>query len=253
MDIRIFDSHEALDKAASEVMVELARSKERPVFGLATGGTPVGIYQALIQVFSEERLSLKHALAFNLDEYVGLPPSHSQSYAYYMLQHLFGHVDMPPDQRHIPDGMARDPHQECLRYDQLLAEAGRIDLQLLGLGHNGHIGFNEPGRGLERGTHVVSLQEETREANARFFSEMEEVPKQAITMGMGTILQARMILLVVKGKDKADVLSSALTGPITTELPASLLQTHPHLLVMADREAGAQLFAQVDLNIIDKA
>jgi glucosamine-6-phosphate deaminase len=166
---------------------------------------------------------------------VGLPPVHVQSYAYYMQSHLFQHIDAAPEHIHIPSGIALDLTQECARYDELLTHIGQLDLQLLGLGHNGHIGFNEPDHALIYGTHVVELSELTRAANARFFKDPQLVPKQAITMGVGMILKAKTILLVVKGADKADILHQALKGDITTACPASLLQMHPHLVVLVDR------------------
>jgi glucosamine-6-phosphate deaminase len=185
--------------------------------------------------------SFRNVTTFNLDEYVNLPVDHPESYHSYMNSHLFHHIDLPASQCHIPDGNAADPAEECRRYDQLIELSGQIDLQLLGIGHNGHIGFNEPAHALIRGTHIVDLAEETREANARYFSSLNEVPSQALTMGVGTILKAKKILLVVKGADKADIVRRAVQGPITTDCPASLLQTHPNLIVLLDLAAGAKL------------
>lgn len=241
MNIHIFRSQDELNKAGAGLISGLVLANPRAVLGLATGGTPVGIYRELVECHRQGLVSFAKATVFNLDEYVGLPHGHSGSYYRFMQQHLLGKVDIPPGQCHIPDGMAADLERECQRYDRLLEAAGRFDLQLLGIGHNGHIGFNEPDGQLERGTHVVQLKEQTRAANARFFDKPEEVPSQAITMGIGTILQARMILLVVRGRDKADIVKRALQGPITTECPASLLQTHPHVVVLADTEAGMGL------------
>lgn len=243
MKIEVFRSADQLDAAAANVVIEEVRSNAKPILGLATGGTPSGVYEQIVQAHREGTISFRHAVSFNLDEYVGLPKEHDQSYASYMNEHLFDHIDMPEPQRHIPNGLAESPEQECIRYDELLASEGRIDLQLLGLGHNGHIGFNEPDKALNRGTHVVELSPQTLEANARFFESQDEVPRRAITMGIGSILQAKRILLLVKGADKAEIVAKALQGPITTEVPASLLQTHPDLLVMLDEAAAARLSA----------
>lgn len=210
------------------------------MLGLATGSTPVGIYKAIIEEASRTRLSFGHVTTYNLDEYVGLAPNHEQSYSYYMNEHLFRHLDFQPGKTHLPDGLAADPEAECKRYDEMLANHP-LDVQLLGVGHNGHIGFNEPDAELHGGTHVVRLKEETRTANARFFDRAEEVPEFAFTMGVGSILKSKMIILVARGADKADIIKKALQGPITTACPASLLQTHANVIVLLDAEAGREL------------
>ncbi|HZG54985.1 glucosamine-6-phosphate deaminase [Paenibacillus sp.] len=238
MNILTFPTDAELNEAGAGIITGLVQTKPNAVLGLATGSTPIGIYREIIRTFRKGMVSYKQVTTFNLDEYVGLEPSHPQSYANYMREHLFDHIDASPDRLHIPNGAAADPAAECARYDALLDGCGQIDLQLLGLGHNGHIGFNEPDHSLVRGTHVVALREQTREANARFFDSIDGVPTHAITMGVGTILKAKTILLVVKGADKAEIVHRALTGEITTEIPASLLQTHPHLVVLLDAEAG---------------
>jgi glucosamine-6-phosphate deaminase len=241
MRIEVFADNDRLDARAAQLIAEVVRTVPRPVLGLATGGTPTGVYRKLREAYRNREISFRNTVTFNLDEYVGLPAEHPQSYISYMNEHLFSHVDIPREHIHIPDGTAPDPLAECRRYDEALARAGRIDLQLLGLGHNGHIGFNEPGPTLNRNTHVVELSPTTREANARFFQSLDEVPRQAITMGIGSILHARRIVLLVKGEDKADIVARALTGPITTEVPASLLQTHPDLIVLLDAAAACRL------------
>lgn len=230
-----------LDEKAARYIVDVISANERPVLGLATGSTPLGVYSSLITAYQQGQVSFKQTTTFNLDEYVGLPSSHEQSYAHYMQKHLFEHVDMEPNAIHIPNGMNADPQQECNLYDKQLEKAGRIDIQILGLGHNGHIGFNEPDQALIRNTHVVELSETTIAANARFFTSRDEVPKQAITMGIGSILHAKQILLIVKGEDKAHIVHKSLCGPITTQIPASLLQTHPGLIVLLDRGAAKNL------------
>lgn len=241
MNILTFDSDDKLNEAAANIMIGQIQTTPRAVLGLATGGTPVGIYKQIVQDFHRGMFSFRNVTTFNLDEYVNLPIDHPESYHTYMNTHLFNHIDLSASQRHIPDGNAGDIEEECRRYDQLIELSGQIDLQLLGLGHNGHIGFNEPAHALIKGTHVVDLAEETREANARFFDTINDVPAQALTMGVGTILKAKKILLVVKGADKADIVIRALRGPITTDCPASLLQTHPNLIVLLDSTAAGKL------------
>lgn len=241
MNILTFDSDDKLNEAAANIIIGQIQTTPRAVLGLATGGTPVGIYQEIVREFQRGMFSFRSVTTFNLDEYVSLPVDHHESYHSYMRRHLFGHIDLPFSQIHIPDGNAPDLDEECRRYDELIDNAGQIDLQLLGLGHNGHIGFNEPAHALIRGTHVVDLAEATREANARYFATIEDVPKQALTMGVGTILKAKKILLVVKGDDKADIVQRALKGSITTDCPASLLQTHPNLIVLLDTAAARRM------------
>lgn len=241
MNILTFDSDDKLNEAAANIIIGLVQTTPRAVLGLATGGTPVGIYREIVREFDRGMISFRNAVSFNLDEYVGLPADHPESYRSYMRTHLFSHIDLPEGQCHIPDGNAADLPAECRRYDERIEQYGQIDLQLLGLGHNGHIGFNEPAHALTRGTHVVELAEKTREANARYFAGIAEVPSQAITMGVGTILKAKKILLVVKGADKAEIVRRALQGRITTDCPASLLQTHPNLIVLLDEAAAGRL------------
>lgn len=238
MNKLVFKSEAALNEVAAGIIAGLLQTKPDAVLGLATGGTPVGIYKELVRLYAEGKVSFRKASAFNLDEYVGLPPDHPESYRSYMQKHLYDHIDMPPENRHIPDGNAPDPEAESRRYDELLERVGRIDLQLLGIGHNGHIGFNEPGPALIGATHVARLSDKTRQANSRYFPSLSDVPEKAITMGVGTILKARRILLVAKGADKAEIIRKALYGPITTEVPASLLQTHPGLTVLLTEDAA---------------
>jgi len=241
MNICIFDSGEQLDEAGAETICGFIRANPKAVLGLATGETPLGIYRILVRKFREGLISFRQVTTFNLDEYVNLPEDHPESYHTYMRRHLFDHIDLPPSRAHLPRGNAADLAAECRRYDTLIEEAGGIDLQILGIGHNGHIGFNEPGPGLVSGTHVVRLAPETRRANARFFGGFDEVPEMAVTMGVGTILKAGLILLIAKGEDKAEIVHRALKGPITTECPASLLQAHPRLIVLLDRAAAGNI------------
>lgn len=240
MQLKRFDTTTDLDRYAAGLFAAALKQKPDSTLGLATGSTPVGIYEKMIELYQQGEVSFKYATTFNLDEYVGLTPDHEQSYATYMKRHLFAHIDLPEGHAHLPKGIVADLQAECIQYDRML-EDQPIDIQLLGLGHNGHIGFNEPDRTLHGGTHIVELESETREANARFFDSLDEVPTKAITMGVGSILKAASIVLVVKGADKADIVKQALQGPITTDVPASLLQTHKNVTVLVDREAGRLL------------
>lgn len=228
--IRARDYGEMSRRAANLIFAQVTL-KPDSVLGLATGSTPIGIYDCLADWFAGGDLDFGEVTTINLDEYCGLAPTHPQSYRYFMQTHLFGRVNINPARTNVPLGMA-EPEAESTRYDALIAGCGGIDMQLLGIGHNGHIGFNEPGSSFERGTHCVELSQSTLEANARFFKEGEEMPRAAITMGMGAIMQAGKILLVASGKEKAGILDKALNGPVTPEIPASLLQLHPNLIIV---------------------
>ncbi|WP_018756924.1 glucosamine-6-phosphate deaminase [Paenibacillus terrigena] len=241
MNILTFETNEELNQVGANIIASLVQTNPYSVLGLATGSTPIGIYQELIRQYQNGLVSFKHVTSFNLDEYVGLPEGHQESYRTFMNNQLFNHIDIPMEQTHVPNGNAEDLHAECLSYDEMMSTSKQVDMQLLGLGHNGHIGFNEPDDTLNGGTHLVELKEQTREANARFFNSIDEVPTQAITMGVGTILKAKMIILVVRGKDKASIVKRALQGPITTDCPASLLQTHSNVVVLLDKEAAGEL------------
>jgi len=241
MNILVFDTEDKLNEAGANIIAGTVQLNPSAVLGLATGGTPVGIYQQLVKAYERGLVSFKEVTAFNLDEYVGINPDHEQSYRYYMRQHLFDKVDFSLENTYIPNGTASDLAEECRQYDELIHNTGKIDLQLLGIGHNGHIGFNEPAESLTSGTHAVELAEATKAANSRYFSSEEEVPNAAITMGVGTILKAKSILLVVKGADKAEIVKRALKGPITTDCPASLLQLHPQLTILLDSAAASAL------------
>lgn len=204
------------------------------VLGLPTGSTPVGMYHYLARLAQEGIISFAQARTFNLDEYAGLSADHPQSYANFMREHFWGKVDLPEGNADIPRGDVTDLEAECRRYDSTIQRAGGIDVQILGLGLNGHIGFNEPSHNLEIRTHVVDLTPETIQANARFFSDPELVPRKAITMGIGSIMQAQKILLLVSGENKRDILTKTLYGAVTTEVPASILQLHADLTVITD-------------------
>lgn len=233
--------YNAMSRRAASVIAAQVVSKPDCVLGLATGSTPVGTYQQLIQWCKQGDLSFAQVHSVNLDEYCGLAPEHDQSYRYFMQTNLFDHVDIKPENTNVPSGLASDPEEECARYEDVVKGLGYADLQLLGLGRNGHIGFNEPCGEFPLATHLVDLTESTIEANARFFASANDVPKQALTMGVGTIMKARKILIVASGADKADAVWKAFCGPITPEVPASILQLHPDVTLVGDGSALAKL------------
>ncbi|NLJ90466.1 MAG: glucosamine-6-phosphate deaminase [Clostridiales bacterium] len=223
-------------KAANIIAAQMTL-KPDSVLGLATGSTPEGIYQQLIAKCLKGEIDFSNIQTVNLDEYVGLDKDNPQSYQYYMNSKLFSHVNIPEGNYHLPNGMATDSETECKRYDQLIEDLGYVDLQLLGLGLNGHIGFNEPNTHFSKGTYLVGLAKSTIDANSRFFENYEDVPRFAYTMGIKTIMSAKKILLVVNGKAKAKILKEVVTGRITPEVPASILQLHNDVTIVADSEA----------------
>lgn len=233
--------YNAMSRRAAAVIAAQIVSKPDCVLGLATGSTPVGAYKQLIEWNKQGDLSFAEIHSVNLDEYYGLSPEHDQSYRYFMNTNLFDHVDIHKENTNVPSGLAADPAAECARYEQVVAGLGYADLQLLGLGRNGHIGFNEPCGDFPAATHMVDLTQSTIEANARFFASADDVPKQALTMGVGTIMKARKILVVASGADKADAVWKAFRGPITPEVPASILQFHPDVTLVGDESALAKL------------
>ncbi len=211
--------------------------KPNAVLGLATGSTPIGTYKELITKNKNGEVDFSQIKTVNLDEYVGLPADNDQSYRYFMNHNLFDHVNIDKENTNVPNGLAADPAAECERYNQLIDSLGGIDLQLLGIGHNGHIGFNEPSDAFACGTHHVALDAKTVEANARFFASADEVPKTAITMGIKNIMNAKKILLVATGKDKAEIIYKVATGKIQPSVPATILQLHQDVTIIADQEA----------------
>lgn len=239
MKIIEFEDKEQLGKEAAALIARTIASKPDAVLGIATGGTPLDTYQELIHLHQAHQLSFKQTKTVNLDEYAGLDPDHENSYMTYMKRHLFDHIDLPQDQYFLPNGAAPDLEKECLRYDQLIQDIGGIDLQLLGIGQNGHIGFNEPGTPFNSKTHVVQLDENTREANARYFSSIDKVPTHAITMGIASILSSKKILLLASGKSKAKVIQYLEQTEIHPDFPASALKLHEDVTILIDREAGS--------------
>ncbi|HSP47145.1 MAG TPA: glucosamine-6-phosphate deaminase [Clostridiaceae bacterium] len=202
------------------------------VLGLATGSSPVGTYEQLVEWYNKGDIDFSNVTTVNLDEYVGLDGSSEQSYRFFMNEHLFDKVNIDKSKTFVPNGKAKDLDAECRRYDDLIASLGGIDMQLLGIGHNGHIGFNEPSEAFEKTTHCIDLKPSTIEANKVFFDSVDEVPKQALTMGIKSIMQAKKVLLIVNKEDKKDIFEEALFGPVTPEVPASILQLHPDLTVV---------------------
>lgn len=237
MQIYRAKDYEDMSRKAANIIASQVVLKPDCVLGLATGSTPSGAYKNLVEKYEQGDLDFSQVTTVNLDEYKGLPRENDQSYYYFMHDNLFDHVNVKPENTHLPDGTKEDSDEECARYEELIRTLGGQDLQLLGLGHNGHIGFNEPDAIFEKATHCVDLQESTIEANKRFFASADDVPKQAYTMGIGTIMQAKKILVVVSGEDKADTVAKAFFGPVTPEVPASILQFHKDVILVADEAA----------------
>jgi len=233
------NSYGQLSRIAAGLIAAQVNRRPDSVLGFATGGSPVGIYRQLIALCAAGDVDFSRVRTVNLDEYAGLAADHPQSYARFMRENLFDQINIFPGNTHIPSGLAPDVSAECRRYDELIRSLGGIDLQLLGIGHDGHIGFNEPSDHFSSGTGLVALTERTVEANKRYFSSVGEVPHTAMTMGIRDIMLARSIVMVVSGADKAEILRDALTGPVTPRVPASILQFHPNCTVIADADALA--------------
>ena len=241
MKIYVSEDYKDMSRKAANIVSAHVILNPACVLGLATGSTPIGMYKQLIDWYNKGDLDFSQVKSVNLDEYVGLAPTHDQSYRYFMQTNLFDHVNIDPANTNVPNGLASDPEAECERYNQVIRSMGGIDVQVLGMGHNGHIGFNEPGHAFELETHVVNLTERTIKANARFFASKDEVPKRAITMGIKSIMQARQILVVVSGEDKAEIVKKAFYGPVVPEVPASILQMHPNVVLCGDKAALSKI------------
>lgn len=234
------DYEEMSRKAAGIVSAQIIM-KPDCVLGLATGSTPVGLYKQLIEWYRNGDLDFSGVRTVNLDEYKGISRENDQSYYYFMHQNLFDHVNIPAGNTHLPDGMEPDSERECRRYEELIQSMGSVDLQLLGIGHNGHIGFNEPADAFDKLVHCVNLTQSTIEANKRFFASAEEVPRQAYTMGIQTIMRSKKILIIANGEGKADIVRDAFFGPITPMVPASVLQLHNDVTLVADEAALSKI------------
>jgi len=241
MEVVVKESSQGIAQLAAELIAEVIRRKPKCVLGLATGSTPVMTYKELIRLHTEEGLDFSRVTTFNLDEYVGLLPEHDQSYHYFMWENFFKHININPKNVHLPDGQAKDVPAFCRWYEEQIVKAGGVDLQLLGIGSNGHIAFNEPGSSLGSRTRVKTLDEGTRSDNARFFKSMDEVPKYAITMGIGTIMDARQLLLLANGAGKAEAIQRTCEGPITAIVPATVVQLHPKATIIVDKAAASKL------------
>lgn len=250
-------NYDEMTKEAARVVSEIVREKPSCTLGLATGSTPLGVYKELIRMYKEEGLDFSKVTTFNLDEYIGLAPSHPQSYHYFMHYNLFKHINLDERFIHIPSSMVdvsdiNRIHKYCDWYEEQIRKAGGMDLQLLGIGANGHIGFNEPGSSLGARTRIKTLTQKTREDNARFFNnDIDQVPKYAITMGVGTILESRIVLLLASGKQKAEAIKSTAEGPITAMVPASIVQMHRKAILIVDEEAGSLLDMQYEQFVTD--
>ena len=239
MKIVIADDYQGMSRLAADAIEACVAAKPDCVLGLATGTTPIGLYNLLAQDCAEGKVSFADVTTYNLDEYCGLAPEHPQSYRYFMNEQLFDRVNIDKARTHVIEACAEDADAVCAAYEAAIEAAGGIDLQLLGLGHNGHIGFNEPNDAFDKATHKVELTQSTIEANSRLFDSIDEVPRAALTMGIGTIMAARSIVLVANGAGKAQIVHDALFGPVTPQVPASILQFHPNVMVFVDAEAGS--------------
>lgn len=241
MRILVVNDYNEMKNKAANIIASQMVLKPNSVLGLATGSTPLGTYEELVRLYKIGIISFSEITSFNLDEYYGLSKNNNQSYNYYMYMNLFNHVDIDEDNVHIPDGMCENIERECADYERKIKESGGIDLQLLGIGRNGHIGFNEPSDSFQLNTHLVQLDKDTIEANSRFFASIDEVPTRAISMGIGSILRAKKIVLLASGGEKADAIYDTVKGPITPKVPASILQLHPDVVIIADKEAASRL------------
>jgi len=241
MKIVVFDDYSSVCKYVSDEIVSQIIKKPKSVLGLATGSTPLGVYKSLVERYQAKEISFKQITSYNLDEYVGINPRDINSYHYFMNVNLFKHIDIQPENINIPDGQTQNIEKECMNFDNKIYSSGGIDLQLLGLGGNGHIGFNEPGPEFMTTTHVVNLNNDTIVANSRFFESVEEVPKQAITMGIKTIFDAKKIILVACGQQKKDIVKKLLQSKITPEIQASILHLHRDITVVLDRQAASEV------------
>lgn len=241
MQVVILSNANRVAEYGAALFIEQLAAKPDSVLGLATGSTPLALYHLLIAANQQQQVSFASAKTFNLDEYLGLAGEHPQSYRYFMQQHLFNHIDILPENTAVPDGAAADPQASCARYEQLIADAGGIDLQLLGLGRNGHIGFNEPSSGLYSRTRIKTLTTVTIADNARFFQTGEYQPHLSITMGIGTILDARKVVLLATGANKAGAVKAMVEGPLTAACPASALQLHQQAIIVLDEAAASEL------------
>jgi len=241
MNVVIVKDYQELSVQAARLVADQITRKKNTVLGLATGQTPVGMYQELIKKFQKGEIDFSRVVTFNLDEYYGLSPEHPQSYNYFMWNTFFQYINIKKENVHLLKGTTEDIAEECQHYEYLIEKRGGIDLQILGIGDNGHLGFNEPALGLNSKTHLVNLSEETIRANSKYFCDIKEVPRQALTMGIGTIMKARKIILLASGRKKAPVIAKTINGPVSTEVPATVLQLHNEVTILIDKEAASKI------------
>ena len=234
-------NYEEASIRAAQIVADQIKFKNDSVLGLATGTTPIGMYKTLVEKYKEGEITFKDVRTVNLDEYKGLTDEDKNSYHYFMKENLFSKVDIDLANTHLPNGMAEEPEEECKEYENLLRSLGGVDLQILGLGGNGHIGFNEPGTPFTETTHLVNLTESTIQANSRLFEKIEDVPKQAYSMGIKSIMDAKRILMIVTGESKAEALAKVVKGPVTEDIPGSILQRHRDVIIVCDEAAAAKL------------
>lgn len=237
MNVYKVKNYEELSRKAANIIAAQVTMKPNCVLGLATGSSPIGTYNNLVSMYENGDLDFSSVTTVNLDEYKGLDGTNDQSYRYFMNKHLFSRINLPLNHTFVPDGTEPDSAKACADYNEIIHKAGTVDLQLLGLGHDGHIGFNEPADYFPNETHCVDLTDVTIQANKRFFASEADVPRQAYTMGIGTIMRAKMVLVIVSGEDKAEILSQVINGPVTPQVPASILQFHPNTIIIADEAA----------------
>ena len=240
MEVSIKSNYQEISQLAADYLINTVKSKSNAILGLPTGSTPIGMYKAVINQYKDS-ISFQNVRTFNLDEYVGLDKTNVNSYRYFMDENLFSHIDIKEENIHIPNGVAKDMEQESVDYENFLKSTGQMDIMYLGIGHNGHIGFNEPEDFFEPYTHIVKLTYDTIEANKRFFDNIEDVPKTAITMGIKTILSAKKIILLASGQSKADAIFKTVKGKITPQVPASILQLHDDVTLIIDKDAAKYL------------
>ncbi|PGL70991.1 glucosamine-6-phosphate deaminase [Bacillus sp. AFS055030] len=252
MKIKIFETAEQLNQYAAYFVLQQINIKPNLKMGMATGRTPIGLYEELIKQHQSGVVSFKQVSMYNLDEYIGLPKEHNQSFYSFMQKNLYNSIDVKENNLHIPNGNAVNMDDEVSRYDQLLNQVGQLDLQILGIGTNGHIGFNEPDQHLIGGTHVVELTNETKQANSKDFEKVEDVPSYAITMGVRDIMRSKKILFIALGKDKAEIVKEAFQGNISTWCPGSFLQLHPNIMVLLDKEASSLLDTK-EISLLEKS
>ncbi|MCL2390087.1 MAG: glucosamine-6-phosphate deaminase [Endomicrobia bacterium] len=240
MERIICKNYDEVSLLGANILAKRIKENPKSILGLATGSTPVGMYKKLVEMHSKNGLDFSEIRTFNLDEYYPIKKSNEQSYDFFMWDNLFSHINIKRENVHLPNGESADPEKECIAYERMLAEAGGVDIQVLGIGINGHIGFNEPENELKLATHLTSLTPSTIDANSRFFRNIEDVPTKALTMGMGTIMKAKSILLLITGENKAPVVKKLFSGVATTGVPASFLHLHSNVIVLLD-EAAAKL------------